>query len=88
MENGNTLIKYIIAKQPRVTIVAGPQTIYFRNNKRKCRAKIAAQAQIQILSITVAEVVIENEKNNKQPDKRSLGKIIQKYKAVKINQRK
>ena len=33
----------------------------FRKIKRKCRAKTAAQTQIQILSPPVAEVVIENE---------------------------
>ena len=60
MKNDNTLTHHIVAKQPRVTTVAVPQTISFQNIKRKRTAKTAAQAQTQILSLPVAEVVIEN----------------------------
>ena len=58
----NNLTQCIIANQPRVTTVAGPQTISFWNIKRKLREKTAAQAHIDILSPSVAEVVIVNEK--------------------------
>ena len=59
MKNGNTLTQRIIAKQPRVTTVSGPQTILFRKIKRKRGAKTAAQAQIQRLSPPVDELVTE-----------------------------
>ena len=62
MENGNTLTQRIIAKHPRVTTVSGPKKKSFREIKRKRRAKITPQAHIQILSLPVAEVVIDNEK--------------------------
>ena len=39
IKNGNTLTQQIIAKQPQVTTVAGPQTSSFRNIKRKITAK-------------------------------------------------
>ena len=71
MKNGNTLTQRMISKQPQVTTVAGPQTISFRKIKRKRRAKTAAQAQIQRLSLPVDEVVTENE-GKKTPAKRSL----------------
>ena len=64
MRNGNTLPQRIIAMQPRVSTVFGPQTIYFWNIKHKSGAKIASQAQIQRLSPPVDEVVTENEKNS------------------------
>ena len=65
IKNGNTLTQRIIAAQPRVTTVAGPQTIYFRKIECKGRAKTSAWAQIQILSPPVDEVVTEN-KNTKK----------------------
>ena len=61
----NTLTQRIIANQPGVTTVAGPQTISFRNIKRKRKAKTTAQAQIQRLSPPVDKVVTDNEKNIK-----------------------
>ena len=64
MKNGNTLTKRIIKKQPRVTTVAVPQKNSFGKIKHKLRAKIFAQAQIQILSLPVSGVVIENEKKS------------------------
>ena len=60
MKNGYILTKRIIANQPRVTNVAGPQTISFQKIKRKRRAKTVAQAQIQILSPPVDELVTNN----------------------------
>ena len=66
MKNENTLTQRIISKQPRVTTVAGPQTISFKNIKRKRRSETAAQAQIQRLSPPVDEVVTENKKNKKK----------------------
>ena len=60
MKNGNDPTQRITAKQPRVTTVVGPQTIYFRNIKRKCRAKTASQTQIHRLYPPVDEVVTEN----------------------------
>ena len=69
MKNGNTLTHHIIAKQPRVTTVAGPQTISFRNIKREGRSKTSAQAQIQQLSPPVYEVA---NKNGKKPQLRGL----------------
>ena len=65
MKNFNTITHCIIAKQPRVTTVSGPQTISFRKIKHKRRAKTAAQAQIQRLSPPVDEVVTENETKQK-----------------------
>ena len=85
MKNGNTIKQHITAKQPRVTAVAGPQTISFRKIKRKRRAKTAAQAQIQRPSTPVAEVLIGN---GKKPAKSSLNKAIQKSKTGKRKQRK
>ena len=61
MKNCNNLTLLILANQPRVTTVAGPQTISFRKIKRKRRAKTSAHAQIQILSPTVDEVMTYNE---------------------------
>ena len=58
--NGNTLKQRIIAKNPRVTIVAVPQAISFQKIKRKRGEKTAAQAQIYILSLTVSEVVVKS----------------------------
>ena len=65
MKNGNTLAQRILAKQPRVTTVVGPQTISFRKIKAKRGEKTAAQEHIHRLSPTVDEVVTENEKNRK-----------------------
>ena len=62
MKNDNTLTQRIVSNQPRLTTVAVPQTIYFRMIKWKCRAKIEVQAHIQLLSLPVAVVVIENGK--------------------------
>ena len=72
MKNLNNITRRIIAKQPRVTTVDGPQTIYFLKIKRKRRAKAAAQAQIQRFFPPVDEVVTENEKKKQ---KRGLWKI-------------
>ena len=85
MKNGNTITQHIIANQPRVTTVDSPQTISFRNIKRKCREKTAAQAHIQRLSPPVDEVVTENKKYKKQA-KRSLKMSIKKLRQEK-NQR-
>ena len=60
IRNVNTLTQLSISKQPRVTNVAVPQKKYFRNIKRKRRARTAAQANIHILSHPVDEVVTEN----------------------------
>ena len=64
MRNGNTLTQCTIAKQPRVTTVAGPQIISFRRIKRKRGAKTAAQARIQRFSTPFDEVVNENGKKS------------------------
>ena len=57
MKNGNTLAQRILAKQPRVTTVVGPQTISLRKIKRKRRAKTTAQEHIYRLSPPVDELV-------------------------------
>ena len=62
MKNENTITQHIIAKQPRLTTVDGPQTIYFRKINHNRREKTAAQAKIPRLSISFAEVETENEK--------------------------
>ena len=59
VKNGNTLTQCIIAKQPLVTTVAGPQTIYFWKNNPKRKAKASAQAHIQRFFPSVYELVIE-----------------------------
>ena len=65
MEHGNTLAQRIMAKQPQVTTAVGPQNIFFRKIKRKCRAKTAAQEHIHRLSPPVDEVVKKNAKKRK-----------------------
>ena len=65
MRNGITLTQRIIAKQPRLNTIAGPQTISFRKIKRNHWAKTAAQAHIQILCPPVDKLVTDNEKNEK-----------------------
>ena len=62
MKNGNTLAQRILAKQPRVTTVVGPQNISFQKIKRKCRTKTTTQENIHRLSPPVDEVVAENSK--------------------------
>ena len=86
MKNGNTITQHIIANQPRVTTVDSPQTISFRNIKRKCREKTAAQAHIQRLSPPVDEVLTENKKDKKQA-KRSLKNVNQKAKTGKKSEK-
>ena len=66
MKNGNTITQRIIAKQYRVTTVAGPQTISLRKIKHKRRAKTAAQTQIQVFSPPVDDVVTQNGKKKNQ----------------------
>ena len=65
MKNINAFTQRIIAKQPRLTTVDGPQIIFFRKIKHKCWSKTAAQAHIQILSPPVDEGLVENEKIKK-----------------------
>ena len=89
MKNLNTLTHRIIAKQSRVTTVAGSQTISFRGIKRKRGAKTATQAHIKILSRLVDELVTDNEKKQKQKAyNRYVKDFIQKSKTGKRNMRK
>ena len=85
MKNGNTLTQHIIAKQPQVTTITGPQTISLQNIKRKHRANTTTQSKIQRFSPPVHEVLTENEK---RPSKRSLKNVIQKSKTANRKHRK
>ena len=62
MKNRNTLTQRIIAKQPQVTTITGPQTISLQKIKRKHRANTTTKAKIQRFSPPVHEVMTENEK--------------------------
>ena len=50
IKNGNTLTQHIIAKQPRVSTVAGPQTISFEKIKPKRKKNSSTGTDSEIVS--------------------------------------